>query len=55
MSIEKDVFKRCSFDYNKLLEYGFVIDKDKLIDYIKEHPEDVVIMNGKQLKEVFKL
>ena len=31
MSIEKDVFKRCSFDYNKLLEYGFVIEKDKFI------------------------
>lgn len=32
-----------------------LIDKDKLIDYIKEHPEDVVIMNGEQLKKVFKL
>lgn len=32
-----------------------LIDKDKLIDYIKEYPEDVVIMNGEQLKKVFKL
>lgn len=32
-----------------------LIDKDNLIDYIKEHPEDVVIMNGQQLKDVFKV
>lgn len=32
-----------------------LIDKDKLIDYIKEHPEKVVVMDGNQLKEVFDL
>ena len=32
-----------------------LIDKDKLIDYIKEHPDKVVVMNGEQLKDVFKL
>ena len=32
-----------------------LIDKDNLIDYIKEHPDKVVIMNGEQLKDVFKL
>ena len=32
-----------------------LIDKDNLIDYIKEHPDKVVVMNGEQLKEVFKL
>ena len=30
-----------------------LIDKDKLIDYIKEHPDKVVVMDGKTLKEVF--
>ena len=32
-----------------------LIDKDNLIDYIKEHPDKVVIMNGEQLKDVFDL
>lgn len=32
-----------------------LIDKDKLIDYIKEHPDKIVIMDGKQLKDVFGL
>lgn len=32
-----------------------LIDKDKLIDYIKEHPDKVVVMDGKQIKEVFGL
>ena len=32
-----------------------IIDKDKLIDYIKEHPDKIVIMDGKQLKDVFGL
>ena len=32
-----------------------LIDKDNLIDYIKEHPDKVVIMNGEQLKDVFNL
>lgn len=32
-----------------------LIDKDKLIDYIKEHPEKVVVMDGKALKDVFGL
>ena len=29
-----------------------LVDKDNLIDYIKEHPDDVMVMNGKQLKDV---
>ena len=32
-----------------------LIDKDKLIDYIKENPTKVVVMDGNQLKEVFNL
>lgn len=32
-----------------------LIDKDNLIDYIKEHPDKVVVMNGEQLKDVFNL
>lgn len=32
-----------------------LIDKDKLIDYIKEHPDKVVVMDGKQLKDVFNI
>lgn len=32
-----------------------LIDKDKLIDYIKEHSDKVVVMDGKTLKEIFKL
>ena len=32
-----------------------LIDKDNLIDYIKEHPDKVVVMDGKTLKEVFGL
>ena len=32
-----------------------LIDKDNLIDYIKEHPEKIVVMDGKTLKEVFNL
>ena len=32
-----------------------LIDKDNLIEYIKEHPDKVVIMNGEQLKDVFNL
>lgn len=29
-----------------------LIDKDKLIDYIKEHPNNILVMNGEQLKKV---
>lgn len=32
-----------------------LIDKDNLIDYIKDHPDKVVVMDGKTLKEVFGL
>lgn len=32
-----------------------LIDKDDLIDYIKENPDKVVVMDGKTLKEVFNL
>ena len=32
-----------------------LIDKDKLIEYIKENPNKVVVMNSDQLKEVFNL
>ena len=32
-----------------------LIDKDNLIEYIKSHPDDVIIMNGSQVKEVFNL
>ena len=32
-----------------------LIDKDKLIDYIKEHPDKVVIADGETLKKVFGL
>ncbi len=32
-----------------------LIDKDKLIDYIKEHPDKIVVMDGKALKDVFGL
>ena len=32
-----------------------LIDKDKLIEYIKEHPENIVVMDGKQFKDVFGL
>lgn len=32
-----------------------LIDKDNLIDYIKEHPDKVVIMNGQELMDVFNL
>lgn len=32
-----------------------LIDKDDLIEYIKEHPDKVVLMNGEQLKDVFGL
>lgn len=32
-----------------------LIDKDKLIDYIKKYPDKVVVMDGKTLKEVFGL
>ena len=32
-----------------------LIDKDKLIDYIRDHPDKIVIMDEKQLKEVFDL
>lgn len=32
-----------------------LIDKNDLIGYIKEHPDDVIIMNGKQVKDVFNL
>lgn len=32
-----------------------LIDKDDLIGYIKEHPENIVVMNGQQLKDVFNL
>lgn len=32
-----------------------LIDKDKLIEYIKENPNKVVVMDGEQLKEVFNL
>lgn len=32
-----------------------LIDKDKLIEYIKENPSKVVVMDGEALKEVFNL
>ena len=32
-----------------------LIDKEDLIGYVKEHPEDVIIMNGSQVKDVFGL
>lgn len=32
-----------------------LIDKDDLIGYIKEHPENIVVMNGQELKDVFNL
>lgn len=32
-----------------------IIDKDDLIGYIKDHPDDVIVINGEQLKKVFKL
>lgn len=32
-----------------------LIDKDDLIGYIKEHPDKVVLMNGKELMDVFGL
>lgn len=32
-----------------------LVDKDNLIDYIKEHPDDVIVMNGEQLKKVLGL
>ena len=32
-----------------------LIDKDKLIDYIKEHPDNILVMNGEQLKKVLGL
>lgn len=32
-----------------------LIDKEDLIGYIKEHPEDIVVMNGQQFKDVFNL
>lgn len=32
-----------------------LIDKDNLIDYIKKHPDKIVIMDGDQLKDVFDL
>lgn len=32
-----------------------IVDKEDLIGYIKEHPNDIVIMNGNQVKDVFGL
>lgn len=32
-----------------------LIDKDDLIGYIKDHSDDVIVINGEQLKKVFKL
>ena len=32
-----------------------LIDKEDLIGYIKEHPEDIIVMNGSQVKDVFDL
>lgn len=32
-----------------------IIDKDKLINYIKEHPENILVMNGEQFKKVLGL
>ena len=32
-----------------------LIDKDKLIDYIKDHPDNILVMNGEQLKKVLGL
>ena len=32
-----------------------LIDKDKLIDYIKEHPDKIILMDGQQFKDVFGL
>lgn len=31
-----------------------LVDKDGLIDYIENHPDDYLFINGKQLKEVLK-
>lgn len=31
-----------------------LVDKDNLIEYIENHPEDYLFINGKQLKEVLK-
>ena len=32
-----------------------LIDKDKLVDYIKEHPDKIILMDGEQFKDVFGL
>lgn len=32
-----------------------LLDKDDLIGYVKEHQEDIVVMNGQQFKDVFGL
>lgn len=32
-----------------------LIDKQDIIKYIKDHPEDVLVMNGKQVMDVFDL
>lgn len=32
-----------------------LIDKDKLIDYIKNNPDKIVVMDSKQVKDVFNL
>lgn len=32
-----------------------LVDKDDLIGYIKDHPDKVVVMDGKTIKEVFGL
>ena len=31
-----------------------LVDKDNLIGYIEEHPNDYLFINGEQLKEIFK-
>ena len=32
-----------------------VIDKDKLVEYIKANPDKIILMNGQQFKDVFGL
>ena len=32
-----------------------LIDKDNIIDYIKEHPDKIVVMDSRQVKDIFNL
>lgn len=44
--------------YNEEKKYEVeieIIDKDKLIDYLKEHDDKIILMDSKQLKDVFGL